>query len=198
MNQALDWWNKKHQKYATEEWINKPSIFSEWVLNYFPKNGKILEIGAGHGQDSRFFAEKGYLVTATDFSDSAIKFIEEKTPINLLNRVSISKVDIAKSLPFEDNSFDVVYAHLSLHYFDDETTENIFSEIYRVLKPNGIVAVLVNSTDDPEYGTGKPIGPDYYELAPGDVKHFYSQESLAKKTKIFKIIVLDNQGSTHK
>jgi len=198
MTGTLDWWNQKNNKYSSEEWIDKPTIFAQWVIKYFPKEGKILDLGAGHGQDSRYFADNGYQVTSTDFSDTALKLNKEKLPHDLTNKVLIQKVDLSQPFPYEDSSFDIVYAHLSLHFFNDITTDKIISEIHRVLRPTGIVAILVNSTNDPEYNTGKMLDRDYFELSQGDVKHFFSQEYLKAKTSQFETIILDNQGTTLK
>jgi ubiquinone/menaquinone biosynthesis C-methylase UbiE len=198
MTGTLDWWNQKNNKYSSEEWIDKPTIFAQWAVKYFPKEGKILDLGAGHGQDSRYFANNGYQVTSTDFSDTALKLNKEKLPHDLTNKVLIQKVDLSQPFPYEDSSFDIVYAHLSLHFFNDITTDKIISEIHRVLRPTGIVAILVNSTNDPEYNTGKMLDRDYFELSQGDVKHFFSQEYLKAKTSQFETIILDNQGTTLK
>lgn len=67
------YWDKKHDKYAAQSWIDKPSIFVKEVIKYFPKMGKILELAAGQGQDSRFFASKGYKVVSTDFSSKVCR-----------------------------------------------------------------------------------------------------------------------------
>jgi ubiquinone/menaquinone biosynthesis C-methylase UbiE len=68
-----------------------------------------------------------------------------------------------------------VYARLSLHYFSDLTTKRIFSEIARVLKPNGYLCFLCKSTNDPLYGKGNEIEKDMYENK-GHVRHFFSKE----------------------
>ena len=64
-------WKDLHKNYAQQDWIDKPSIFAEQVLPYFPKDGKILELGAGQAQDSCYFAEQGFSVTATAFEGDA-------------------------------------------------------------------------------------------------------------------------------
>ncbi len=35
-----DYWKIKHAKYATEDWINKPSIFAQFAVSYFKENLK--------------------------------------------------------------------------------------------------------------------------------------------------------------
>ena len=100
-------------------------------------------------------------------------------------------------MPFEDVSFDVVYSHLALHYFDRDTTEKIFSEIYRVLKPGGVLALITNSVHDPEFATGEKI-EEGYRLVHGMRKRYFSAKSLGDFTVAFDTILLDENGKTNK
>lgn len=52
-------WKELHSHYQQQSWIEKPSIFAQNTIQYFPQAGTVLELGAGHGQDSIFFARKG-------------------------------------------------------------------------------------------------------------------------------------------
>ena len=54
----------------------------------------------------------------------------------------------------QGHSFAAVYAHLSVHYFDDEVTAFIFSEVHRVLRLNGYFALRVKSVENELYGQG--------------------------------------------
>lgn len=40
-------WRDLHKNYKEQDWIDKPSIFAEQALPYFPKGGIVLELGAG-------------------------------------------------------------------------------------------------------------------------------------------------------
>ena len=60
--------------------------------------------------------------------------------------ISIHFQDHIKLLPFEDNSFDVVFANLSIHYFDCNTTMQLSDEIWRILKSGGLFMGSVNSS----------------------------------------------------
>src|SRR5437667_4563648 len=113
-------WSNRHKTYATQDWINKPSLFAETAITYFPAKGKVLDLGAGQGQDSRFFAEQGYEVVSTDLEQIALQQSRSKLSDALQQKVTIQKLDLRDELPFKDETFDVVYAHLSLHYFDYE------------------------------------------------------------------------------
>lgn len=190
-------WAQLHKNYDSRDWIDKPSLFAETAIEYFPKAGKVLDLGAGQGQDSRFFAEHGYGVVSTDVSEDALERNRAKLPEELAAKVTVQQVDLREQLPFDDESFDVVYAHLSLHYFDAETTERIFAEISRALKPGGVLAFFTNATTDPEYGTGTMLEPDYFQID-GMHKRYFSVESARRFATHFEEKLLDAQGETYK
>lgn len=190
-------WNKLHKHYSNQDWIEKPNIFAEEVLEYFPKEGRILCLGDGQGQDGRFFSSKGHTVTSTDISEEAMKINIEKIKEENLKNIEIEKLDLRDTFPYKNGEFDVVYAHLSLHYFTEETTRKIFEEIKRVLKRGGILAVFVNSVNDPEFNTGKRIEQELFEID-GITKRFFSKYSMDYFTQHFQIILLDDKGRTYK
>lgn len=189
-------WAYLHERYKQQDWINKPSIFAEQAIQYFPKSGKVLELGAGQAQDGCYFAEAGYGVTATDIEDSALKLAKQKATEKSVH-VDFMNVDLRDELPFEAESFDVVYAHLSLHYFDKETTLRLFGEIQRVLKKGGVFAFFVNSVNDPEYKTGKELEPDYY-LINQTAKRYFSEKTAREFAQWFDVNLLDDLGETYK
>lgn len=191
------YWQEKHIKYSQQDWIDKPTIFAEFAIKYFPKSGKLLDLGCGHGQDSRFFAKSGYGVVATEFSEKAIEFAKLKS--KSIDNIEYLIHDLKDKFPFEDNSFDIVYSHLSIQFFDDKITDKIFAEIQRVLKPEGIVAIIVNSNFDTEIENSKFLYDELYEAPDGLVKRFYCKDSLEKFVKNrFKTILLDSNGETYK
>jgi ubiquinone/menaquinone biosynthesis C-methylase UbiE len=151
----------------------------------------IMDLGCGDGRDSYFFADEGFEVEAVDFSENAIKIIENEKCERKIHAV---KMDYSKGLEFEDNEFDAVYSHIGLHYFDDKTTTMIFDEIYRVLNTGGIFGLRVKSVEDAKYGMGKKIEDGLYVDESGAkryantkrVKHFFSEEYMSEKLKRFK------------
>ncbi|MDX1765462.1 MAG: class I SAM-dependent methyltransferase [Candidatus Saccharimonadales bacterium] len=187
-------WDRRHVDYQHKDWINKPSIFAEQAIEYFPKSGRILELGAGLGQDSRFFAGQGYSVVSTDNGEVAVS---ENLKRSAKFDIQVEKLDLKDNFPYPDESFDVVYAHLSLHYFSEQKTHEIFDDIHRVLKPGGIFAFFTNSTDDPEFNTGEKLEEYYFVI--GDLKKRYlNPEEAEKFAAKFETILCDNQGETYK
>ena len=190
---ANDRWQQKHADYARQDWIMKPSIFAEQVIGYFPENASVLELGAGHGQDSIFFTQHGMHVTSTDVEIAALA----KNMRDIDAPVAVELLDLNRPITYDGRSFDVVYAHLALHYFDHTTTQRIFDDIYRILKPSGIVALLVNSVDDPEYGTGEKLEEHLYDTD-GTQKHFFDVPEMQAFASKFTCIIADNDGETYK
>ena len=194
---SQEYWNKTHvEKYSKTEWSKKPSIFATQSVKFFPETGILLEIGTGQGGDADYFQSLGYEVTATDYSDEALK-----SAMDRVKNVHFINLDTSKQLPFEDESFDVVYSHMALHYFDSETTEKVFKDIYIVLKPGGIFATITNTINDPQKEEGNYIKqePGYYQDPKGIKKRYFSVESLGSFTRdLFETLLLDAKGETYK
>lgn len=190
-------WTTLHSIYEKQDWVTLPSIFAEQAIAYFPKSGKLLELGSGHGQDSIYFAKAGYEVVSTDIETDALNSSLSAASASIKHMIKTETVDVRQPLPFDDNSFDVVYSHLSLHYFDQGTTVSIFDDINRILKPGGILAYFTNSISDPEYNTGKKLDDDYYEIE-GEPKRYLSVETARRFAHEFSPMLLDNNGETYK
>lgn len=194
-------WEKALASYSAKDWIDKPTIFVQQAVQYFPASGKILELAAGQGQDSRYLATRGYEVFCTDISDYGLQEAERKAKNEKLD-ITFKKVDLSEPLPFEDNEFDVVYSHLGLHYFVKDYTRQLFQEIHRILKKGGILAALFNTPDDPELkGEGfEKIEDNYFlEVKTGLKKRYLTLEDAKYFTDgIFEPIAIDTEGRAYK
>lgn len=94
---------------------------------------RLLDLGCGAGENSVYFAKKGALCVASDYSqgmvDVALKLAEK-------NGVKIEGCTAnAMELNFPDQSFDIVYASNLLHHLPDP--KSAIREMHRVLKPGG-------------------------------------------------------------
>lgn len=186
MSDTQQYWSKKIAKYTTEPWAELPSIFLEEIAEHLPASGKVLELGCGVGNDGLWLATKGFDVTQTDLGD--YRRAEAK-------QLPFIELDMHQPLQVEQ-TFDVVYAHLSLHYFSSERTVVLFEEIKNLLNPNGILAFIVNSKDDPEYIDSNK-NDDYIEVD-GEGKRFFDVESALKYCEGMEVLLADNKGTVHK
>ncbi|HVT01187.1 MAG TPA: class I SAM-dependent methyltransferase [Patescibacteria group bacterium] len=164
-------WNQAHLNHQVNHSKGGASSFAKEIESLIPKNSKVIEFGCGNGVDAAYFAECGHNVLATDFSESAID--ADKKKFGSVNNLSFQVFNLENSFNF-DNDFDLVYARLSLHYFVDQKTKEIFGEISNILSPSGIIAFICKSTKDPLYGKGREIEKDMYEA--DHIRHFFSKD----------------------
>lgn len=170
MKDQLAHWNNAHSEHWLREHSTKQTSFAEEVNDKIAPGSTLLELGCGEGNDSIYFAQQGHVVAATDFSEVAVN---ENQKHLVHDNLHFAVQDISQLLAFDDASFDVVYARLSLHYFTDAVTKSVFNEIARILKPGGTLHFMCKSTDDGLWGQGDEIEADMYELN-GHVRHFFS------------------------
>ena len=108
------------------------------MLKYYqlPKGGKILDVGCGKVYMLYEFKKirPDLEVTGIDISKYAIKNGKEEIKNNL-------KVGNAKRLPWENNTFDLVYSINTLHCLDAEGLNESLREIERVGKRNKYVCI---------------------------------------------------------
>lgn len=192
-NESRKFWDARHFEKNELTRMSQHSSFVEQSLEYFPKGGRVLELATGTGSDALFLANQGFKVVATDFSQPALDKLKRIAGDN--THIETKQFDLSDSFPFEDQSFDAVYAHLALHYFNSQTTQQIYDEMHRVLKPGGIVAVLLNSITDPEYGEGEQLEEDYFNIPDKGPKRYFSVATLQPFIRKFETVILDNKGA---
>jgi SAM-dependent methyltransferase len=103
-----------------------------------PAFERALEIGAGTGYFSLNLMHAGVLgqVTCTDISPGMVTTLAENARRLGLEGVSAIRAE-AQSLPFPDQSFDIVLGHAVLHHLPD--LDAAFAEFHRVLRPGGMI-----------------------------------------------------------
>jgi ubiquinone/menaquinone biosynthesis C-methylase UbiE len=72
-------WNKVYKSDNTF-FGEQPSNFALLCFNHMKANNttKVLELGAGHGRDTTFFALNGIEVEALDYSVAAVEILDSK------------------------------------------------------------------------------------------------------------------------
>ncbi|MEE8104682.1 MAG: methyltransferase domain-containing protein [Planctomycetota bacterium] len=110
-----------------------------WIVDLIRENGpklkgrSLLEIGCGMGFDSAAWAREGLNVSGVDLSPQSVALARLNVQHSGLE--ADLKPASALDLPFEDETFDVVYSRGVLHHTGD--TPRAVAEAYRVLKPGG-------------------------------------------------------------
>ncbi|ARU49616.1 class I SAM-dependent methyltransferase [Sulfurospirillum diekertiae] len=147
----------------------------------------LLELGAGQGRDTLFFAHNGLHVSALDYTQKGLDAIANRAK-NLNLSLSLCQHDVRKPLPFEDASFDACFSHM-LYCMPLSTADLEFlnGEICRILKPGGYNIYTVRHMEDSHYKQGIHRGEEMYEMG-GFIVHFFSSEKVQSLTKGFELI----------
>jgi len=169
------------KKGTKEEFINEhihyPDIWPGGIENYpftrsrilpiyyeIPEGAKVLDVGANSGEFMQLLKKKkGCDVTGADISDVVVEIAKKKG----LNMVHVD----AETLPFPDNTFDVVTLMETLEHFHEPI--KYLKEISRVLKPGGYIL-----------GTCPHANLERYVHEDSRLHHqYYTEESLYKDLK---------------
>jgi SAM-dependent methyltransferase len=171
-----------------------PSEPAQKAAEVFTQAGitTILELGAGQGRDTLFFAQRGLQVCAVDYSQQGIDAIAHKArALGLSQSVATLCHDVRQPLPFTDASFGGCYSHML--YCMALTTaelESLSDEIRRILHPGGMNIYTVRNTNDAHYRQGIHRGEDMYEMG-GFIVHFFSREKVQQSAKGYEIVSIE-------
>ena len=133
----------------------------------FSPGQHILDLGCGNGRDIRHFQEKGLKVTGLDISSCQLLVVRERSE----QLPNIIQGDVA-SLPLTDNLFDGAICVATLHHLP-EPAQRIaaLKEIYRVLKPGGLLLLGVWASEQKKFkdNIGKAKEEFQHDWEPGDM-----------------------------
>lgn len=120
-----------HEKYSTNK-----QPFGDWITSHYEiyPGSLVLELGCGTGsmwKDNLHLLKEGTELILTDFSAGMLETAKQNVHSK---KVSFAQVDVL-SIPYADNTFDVVIANMMLYHVPD--LHEGLSEIRRVLKPGG-------------------------------------------------------------
>ncbi len=150
--------------YTAEEIAEFEAIFGEGFLssggqeevakivdNVSLTGKEVLDIGVGIGGPACLLVEKhgAARVTGIDVEDTVLKKAAQTVlRLGLQDRVILKRVEPGP-LPFDDDSFDVVFSKDAIIHIPDKGA--LFREIYRILRPGGCIAM------SDWYGSEEPL-----------------------------------------
>lgn len=121
-------------RYSTESHILKNLDKTDW------QGKRVLEIGLGQGADSEQLIRRGAFYSGVDLTEESVNRVRMRFDLRGLAYDTVQQASVL-SLPFGDDSFDIVYSHGALHHVPE--IKQASAEIARVLKPGGeLIAML--------------------------------------------------------
>lgn len=117
-----------------------------YIEKYLKAGDKILDIGAGAGEYSLYFARRGYEVSSLELADANIAAFRKKlTPNDKIDLVQGNALDLSR---YKNNSFDIVLLLGPLYHLEsDENKQRCISEAKRICKEDGKIFFAFISND---------------------------------------------------
>lgn len=100
----------------------------------------ILDLGAGTGKLTRLLEDQAEHVVAVDPSEQMLEQLRRAAGPNVETRQGS-----AEDIPMKDSAVDLVTVAQAFHWFDKDRA---CAEIVRVLRPDGVLALLWNTPDE--------------------------------------------------
>lgn len=173
----------------------EPSFSAKKALETFKKNNitKIIELGAGLGRDTIFFARNGIYVHAIDYSLSATNIIKKRSKENNLDAlIKVENYDIRKRLNCLNENFQACYSHmLFCMALTNQDLKDLNKEIWRILKKDGFNIYTVRNHTDGDFKKGTHRGEDMYEMN-GFIVHYFSEYKIKNLLDGFINISIEN------
>jgi len=101
---------------------------------------KMLEVGVGAGTDFIQWVRAGTQAHGVDLTPAAVAHVQHRLRVYGLEAADVRVAD-AEALPFEDDTFDLVYSWGVIHHSPD--TEQALREIVRVMRPGGTGKIMI-------------------------------------------------------
>lgn len=186
---TLNWYEKNSPDY-----LKKLSKLINWdfidqFISLLPPKAKILDAGCAGGRDSIIFHQKGFKIIGIDLVKKFIDSAKKDYP-----DIEFIKADF-RNLPFENNSFDGIWASCSLLHFEEkEDLDKSLLEFKRILKPDGIIFVLVKAQ------MGEKQTDIVKDSLSGHNRFFryYQKEQLEKDLEKYNFKILDSKKYNEK
>lgn len=127
---TIDTYNKLAREYDDETlgfWDSFPRTFIDHFVAEV--RGRVLDVGSGPGRDGLLLKNAGLDVVCLDASSSMVELST--------GRGLVSVIGDFLELPFEEKSFDGVWAYTSLLHVSKQDFKKAVTEIKRVLQEGG-------------------------------------------------------------
>lgn len=109
-----------------------PPELIEHIVSFVETKTTALDVATGNGQVAQKLSEFFQTVYATDISEKQL--LHAKQLLNVVyKKLPAEKTD------FNDRQFDLITVAQAIHWFD---FDQFYAEVYRILKPEGIFAVI--------------------------------------------------------
>jgi len=155
-------------------------LFDQLLKGRIPPSISLLDAGCGEGRNLVYFLSHNFEVFAVDSDPESIQQVQllaSRLSPNLPSQ-NFLIADVAE-MPLPNERFDLVVSSAVLHFaHDKQHFDKMLNEMWRVLKPGGILFARMASSIGIEKLI-EPIGNGYFLLPDGTERFLVDEEMLA-------------------
>jgi SAM-dependent methyltransferase len=140
-----------HESFFTayDAWRYRQESHIPACLDEIDWNGKrVLEIGLGQGSESEQLIRRGARWSGLDLTPESVERVRTRLALRNLPHDELRQGS-ALSIPWPEDSFDMVFSHGVLHHIPD--VQRVQEEIHRVLKPGGTLVAMLYARSSLNY-----------------------------------------------
>lgn len=128
---TIDYYNHHAEEFTHSTiHVEMDSLYQPF-LALLPEHAHILDLGCGSGRDSLAFKNKGYRVTAIDYSEALVKKATELTGLQVKYQSFYELNDVER--------YDGIWACASLLHCQRDRLAEVIGKLLEALKPMGVL-----------------------------------------------------------
>lgn len=143
---------------------------------------RVYDIGCGAGRHTAYLAMRGFEVTASDVSPSALEHTRRILADAGLS-ARLLRSDIRRS-PLVAATFDAVVAFNVVYHATRPEVEAVIDAVAAILAPGGLLLITFKSTLDDDCGRGRQLAPMTWAPVSGieaGIAHYYADEAEVRR-----------------
>jgi SAM-dependent methyltransferase len=140
----------KLYKQFSNVWGYEPSGLAKKAAKELPANTTILDVGAGEGKDSIFFASLGHQVTAVESSINATESMKKRIAEKGDLSIHII-VDSIVEMKLKPDKYDLIFAHMCLQFMTRGQRIEVLQKFRASVKKGGLLAISQFTVEEPAW-----------------------------------------------
>lgn len=126
---------------------------TKYIEKYLKEGDKILEIGAGTGRYSIYYAKKGFEIYSIELIKKNLEILKSKITKDM--KITVIQGNAMDLSAFEDNTFDIALVLGPLyHLYNEDDIDKAIKEAIRVTKRKGKILIAYLTDDSVVYSYG--------------------------------------------
>jgi SAM-dependent methyltransferase len=172
-------------------------VFDQLLRGRIVPGMRVLDAGCGRGRNLVYFLRQGFDVSATDEDADAVAQVRGMAATLAPHLPAAQfRVEPVEACSFPSASFDVILSSAVLHFArDDAQFDAMVSEMWRVLRPGGLLIARLASSIGLE-GRVQPLGNSCYVLPDGSERYLVTEQRLLNATRRLGATLLDPLKTT--